>query len=264
MPAALITGASTGIGREFAHLAALDGYDLVLVARSEPTLQSVAAEIRENLRRNVTIIAKDLSKPGISRELFSAVEQSGIDVEVLINNAGFGLLGNFWELDEQQQVEMVQLNVTALTHLTRLFLPNMIQRRRGKVINVASTAAFQPGPLMSVYYATKAYVLSFSEAIHNEAKDFGVTVTCLCPGPTRTGFDKRAGSTNTKLSEGGNVMTARAVAEIGWAGMKRGKPLVIAGTLNRAIAFLTRFAPIQLTATMARKLQQTPATEPRA
>lgn len=257
MPAALITGASTGIGREFAHLAAQDGYDLVLVARSESNLESVAAAIRQKFGKNVSIVVKDLSKPGIPREVFSAIENSASDVDVLINNAGFGLVGKFWELGEQEQVDMVELNVTALTHLSRLFLPSMIQRRRGQIMNIASTAAFQPGPLMSVYYATKAYVLSFSEAIHNEAKDFGVTVTCLCPGPTRTEFDKRAGSTNTKLFEGGNVMTAREVAEIGWQGMKRGKALVIPGTLNRLMAFGTRFAPIQFTASMARKMQQT-------
>jgi short-subunit dehydrogenase len=257
MPAALITGASTGIGRELAHLAAHDGYDVVLVARSESNLQSVAADVRQKFGKNVTTISKDLSKPGVPREVFSAVENSASDVEVLINNAGYGLVGKFWELDEQQEVDMVELNVTALTHLTRLFLPKLIQRGGGRILNVASTAAFQPGPLMSVYYATKAYVLSFSEAIHNEAKDFGVTVTCLCPGPTKTEFDKRAGSSNTKLFEGGNVMTARAVAEIGWHGMKRGKALVIPGTLNRLMAFGTRFAPIQFTASMARKMQQT-------
>ncbi len=203
------------------------------------------------------VIARDLAQPEACREVLAAVEGAGIELEVLINNAGFGLVGKFWELDEREQVNMVQLNVTALTDLTRLFLPKLIQRRRGMIMNVSSTAAFQPGPLMSVYYATKAYVLSFSEAIHNETRDFGVTVTCLCPGPTQTEFDKRAGMAGTKLfANKGQVMSARRVAEIGWNGMKRGKPLVITGALNALMAFLTRFAPIQLTASMARKMQE--------
>lgn len=257
MPAALITGASTGIGRELADLAARDGYDVVLVARSESVLEHVAADIRQKWKRTVVVIAKDLADREAPRQIFDAVSSGSLDVEVLINNAGFGLLGKFWELSEREQVEMIQLNVTALTDLTRLFLPRFIERRRGMIMNVASTAAFQPGPLMSVYYATKSYVLSFSEAIHNEALDFGVTVTCLCPGPTQTEFDKRAGTGNTKLFSSGRVMSARTVAEIGWNGMKRGKPLVIPGALNGVTAFLTRFAPIQFTASMARKMQQT-------
>jgi short-subunit dehydrogenase len=257
MPAALITGASTGIGREVAHLAARDGHDLVLVARSGSQLERVADELRRKFSRKATIVPKDLTKPNASREIFDEIDGAGIEVDVLVNNAGFGLVGKFWELGEQEQVDMVQLNVAALTHMSRLFLPKLIRRRRGMIMNVSSTAAFQPGPLMSVYYASKSYVLSFSEAIHNEAKDFGVTVTCLCPGPTKTEFDKRAGTTNTKLFASGRVMSARRVAEIGWDGMKRGKPLVIAGGLNRTMAFLTRFAPIQFTASMARKMQET-------
>jgi short-subunit dehydrogenase len=257
MPAAIITGASTGIGRELADLAAQDGYEVVLVARSESLLQNVAADLRYKWKKNVTVIAKDLAHPDAPREVFNTVSAAGMQIEVLVNNAGFGLLGKFWELDEREQIDMVQLNVTALTGLSRLFLPQMIERRRGMIMNVASTAAFQPGPLMSVYYATKAYVVSFSEAIHNEARDYGVTVTCLCPGPTKTEFDKRAGSSNAKLFSSGHVMTARQVAEIGWSAMKRGKPLVITGILNALTAFLTRFAPIQFTASMARKMQET-------
>jgi short-subunit dehydrogenase len=256
MPA-LITGASTGIGRELADLAAADGNDLILVARSESTLQAVAADVRNKWNRNVTVIARDLGEPDAAREVFTTVSEAGLEVDVLVNNAGFGLLGKFWELEESEQIGMVQLNVTALTQLTRLFLPRMIERRRGKIMNVASTAAFQPGPLMSVYYASKAYVVSFSEAIHNETRDFGVTVTCVCPGPTRTEFDKRAGTSNAKLFSNGHVMSARQVAEISWKAMKRGKPLVIPGALNAVTAFLTRFAPIQFTASMARKMQET-------
>lgn len=257
MPAAVITGASTGIGREFAYLCARDGYDVVLVARSQPKLEALASEITQSTGRAVQVLPRDLSLASAPREIFEELTRAHVPVEILINNAGFGLVGLFWELDEKQQMEMVQLNVGALTHLTRLFLPGFIERRHGRIMNVASTAAFQPGPLMSIYYATKAYVFSFSEAVHNEARDYGVTVTALCPGPTKTEFDKRAGVTNTNLFKSRNVMDAATVAKIGFDGMRAGKPLVIAGRLNAAMAFLTRFAPRQFAASMARRFQET-------
>jgi short-subunit dehydrogenase len=256
VPAVLITGASAGIGREFAHICARDGHEVVLVARSCAALEHLAAEVRQQTGRLARVIVKDLSNPSAPQELFDEVRASGIEVDVLINNAGFGLVGRFWELSESEQMEMVRLNVGALTQLSRLFLPIFIQHRRGGILNVASTAAFQPGPLMSVYYATKAYVVSFSEAIYNEARDYGLTVTCLCPGPTRTEFDKRAGASATKLFASGRAMDAATVARIGWNGFKGHKPLVIAGRMNAAMAFLTRFAPIQFTASMARRFQE--------
>jgi len=256
MPAALITGASTGIGRDFAQLCARDGYDLVLVARSQRRLEAVADEIRQTTKRNVLLLAKDLSQPGACREILDEVQGASVPVELLINNAGFGLLGLFWELDARQQIEMIQLNIAALTELTRLFLPGFIERRRGAILNVASTAAFQPGPLMSVYYASKSYVVSFSEALHNEAREYGVRVTCLCPGPTKTEFQTRAGASNTELFSSGRVMDSATVARIGLAAVKAGKPLVIAGRLNALMAFLTRFAPMQLTVSMARRFQE--------
>ena len=257
MPAILITGASTGIGREFAHLCARDGHDVVLVARSRVPLENLAVDIRQQTGRLAHVIVKDLADPSAPQELSEEVNGLGIEVSVLINNAGFGLVGRFWELGEAEQMEMLRLNTGALTHLSRLFLPTFIERRKGGILNVASTAAFQPGPLMSVYYATKSYVVSFSEAIYNEARDYGVTVTCLCPGPTRTEFDKRAGASATKLFASGRAMDAATVARIGWDGFKAGKPLVIAGRLNATMAFLTRFAPIQFTASMARRFQET-------
>ena len=256
MPVALITGASTGIGREFAHICARDGYDLILTARSLPQLDSLASEIRESTGRSVQTIARDLSDAAAPGELYDEVSRAAAPVDVLINNAGFGLVGRFWELDEADQLEMIRLNIGALTHLTRLFLPEFIQRRHGGILNVASTAAFQPGPLMAVYYATKSYVVSFSEAIHNEAREFGITVTTLCPGPTRTQFDKRAGASATRLFKSGRAMDARLVAEIGWDAFKRGKSLVTAGRLNALMAFFTRFAPRQFTASMARRFSE--------
>ncbi|MDQ2774720.1 MAG: SDR family oxidoreductase [Acidobacteriota bacterium] len=256
MPTAIVTGASSGIGREFAYECAREGYDVVLVARSENALQAIASDLRSTTGRTVHVLAKDLSDPSTPREIFEETSAFHSDVEILINNAGFGLLGRFWELSETEQMEMLQVNIAALTHLLRLFLPGMIERRRGRILNVASTAAFQPGPLMAVYYATKSYVVSFSEALHNEARDHGLTVTVLCPGPTNTDFVKRAGMTKTKLFSSGHAMSAAEVARIGYQAMKRGQPLVVAGKLNGLMAFLTRFAPIQFTATMARKVQE--------
>ena len=257
MPGAVITGASTGIGRELARLCAHDGYDPILIARSQPQLETVAAEIRKSTNRTVMILPKDLSHATAPREIFEQISSSGVPVETLINNAGFGLLGRFWELDLQQQIGMVQVNVTALTELSRLFLPAFIERRHGRILNVASTAAFQPGPLMAVYYATKSYVVSLSAALHNEARDYGVTVTCLCPGPTETEFAQRAGTTSTKLFRARAPMDAATVARIGLKAMRAGKPLVITGRLNALMAFGTRFAPIQFTAAMARRFQET-------
>jgi len=257
MPAALITGASTGIGRELAHLAAENGYDVGLVARTAGPLAAVAAEVERKTARKAHIFPTDLAQPNAARALISDVAQSGLTIDVLINNAGFGLVGKFWEVPEDEQMQMVQLNIGALTQLTRLCLPDMIERRSGFIMNVASTAAFQPGPLMSVYYASKAYVVSFSEAVHNEAKEFGVKVTCLCPGPTRTEFDKRAGVANAKLFAGGNVMSAVEVVHIGWHVMRAGKSLVVAGRMNATMAFLARFAPRQMAASIARALQET-------
>jgi short-subunit dehydrogenase len=256
MSAALITGASTGIGREYAYLCAQEGYDVVLVARSESKLLALAADIHEKTGRQAYVFARDLSKPTAPAELYGDVTCTKIQVEVLINNAGFGLRGKFWELSANEQMEMVQLNMNAVTMLSRLFLPDMISHKRGLILNVASTAAFQPGPLMAVYYATKSYVVSLSEALHNEAREFGVSVTCLCPGPTATDFDTRAKITNTKMFKAGNIMDARTVAQIGWRALKAGKPLVIPGRKNAAMAFLARFVPMHVSAGLARKFQE--------
>jgi short-subunit dehydrogenase len=257
MPIAVVSGASTGIGKELAFECARDGYDLVLIARSRDALEAVAAAIHAATGRSSQIIVSDLANPAAPREIFDQLSAQEAQIEVLINNAGFGLLGRFWELGEEEQMRMVYLNVGALTHLTRLFLPGFISRRRGRIMNLGSTAAFQPGPLMAVYYATKSYVVSFSVAIHNEARSYGVTVTAVCPGPTFTEFAERAGLTNARLFNRSTVMTAAEVSKLGYAAMKRGKALVITGRLNGLMAFLTRFAPIGLTASMARRFQET-------
>lgn len=256
MAYALVTGASFGIGRELARECARDGYDLILTARSRRHLEAASEELAAASGRDVRILPADLSVPNAGKQLFDEVQRLQLPVEMLVNNAGFGLLGRFWQSDYLRQMQMLQLNVSALTELSRLFLPQMTAARRGYILNVASTAAFQPGPLMAVYYASKSYVLSFSVALANEAKEFGVKVSCLCPGPTKSEFATRAGMTKSKLFGGGNTMSAARVARLGYKALKAGKAICITGQANALMAFLTRFAPMQFTASMARRAQQ--------
>jgi short-subunit dehydrogenase len=249
---ALITGASAGIGYELAKLFARDGYNLVLVARSADKLAQLSAELEKAYKIRATVVAADLSRPGEPDQVFTTTQKTGIEVDVLVNNAGFGQFGFYVETDLQEELGQIQLNISSLTHLTKLYVRPMVERRRGRILNVASTAAFQPGPLMAVYYATKAYVLSFSEALSNELQGTGVTVTCLCPGPTTTEFFKRASMDLIKAP----AMDAKTVAEIGYRAMLKGKPTVIAGRMNWLVAQSTRFAPRSWTAAIARKIQE--------
>jgi short-subunit dehydrogenase len=239
---ALVTGASYGIGRELAMLCARDGCDLVLVARSKDRLDELAEELRSRHTISIWAIPLDLTEPGSPQMLYGETERAGIEIDILVNNAGYGYAGAFAEGETDMQVDMVQLNVTALTHLTRLFLPSMLTRGRGRILNVASTAAFQPGPFMAVYYATKAFVLSLSEALAEECRGRGVTVTALCPGPTATEFQSRAGTADSGLRRLG-VMDARTVAEQGYRGMRAGKAIVVNGFFNRLLVQSVRLAP---------------------
>ena len=254
-PTALITGASGGIGYELAKLFARDDYNLVLVARSADKLTQLAAELEKTHKIRTMVVTADLSQASSPDEVFAATQEAGIEVDVLVNNAGFGQFGFYVDTDPGQELEQIQLNITSLTHLTKLYLRPMVQRRRGHILNVASTAAFQPGPLMAVYYATKAYVLSFSSALSNELKGTGVTATCLCPGPTTTEFHKRAAMDASKIMRA-PFMDAKAVAEIGYRAMLKGKPVVIAGKMNWLAAQSTRFAPRSWAAAVARKIQE--------
>lgn len=244
METVLITGASFGIGYELAKIFARENYNLILVARSLERLNKIREELL-NPNINIYTIQKDLSKPEAPRELFEELNKNEVQVDILINNAGFGLLGPFAELDLQTQLEMIQLNVSSLVHLTYLILPQMIERKSGKIMNVASTAAFQPGPNMAIYYATKAFVLSFSEALHTELKSKGITVTALCPGPTKTEFQKRARMENINLERSKLIpyMSAEKVAQIGFEGLMKGKRVVIPGFLNKAGTKLVRIFP---------------------
>ena len=252
---ALITGASGGIGYELAKLFARDGSNLVVVARSGEKLAQLAAELEKAYKIRAIVVAVDLALADGPEQVFAATQKAGIDIDVLVNNAGFGQFGFYTETNLQEELQQLQLNIVSLTHLTKLYVRPMVERRRGKVLNVASTAAFQPGPLMAVYYATKAYVLSFSSALSNELKGKGVSVTCLCPGPTTTEFHKRAAMDLSNIMKA-PFMDAKTVAEIGYRAMLKGKPTVIAGKMNWLVAQSTRFAPRAWTAAVARKIQE--------
>lgn len=239
----LITGASSGIGRELARCFARAGATCVLLARREDVLHDVAGTLTTEYESDTHVLPADLSGPGAVDTVVEQLRERELSVDVLVNNAGFGARGAFADLDAQRQVDMVQVNVTALTRLTRRLLPAMRDRGRGGVLNVASTAAFQPGPYMSVYYATKAFVLSFSEGLAEELTGTGLTVTCLAPGPTRTSFLQRADMEDTRLLQFARPMTARAVAEAGYEAFRAGRVLEIPGWSNKVGAFLIRVTP---------------------
>lgn len=251
-PLALVTGASVGIGREFARVFAAEGYDLVLTARTTDALKAVAAECA-GAGAAAHVMPADLADPSEPSRLYDEVRAIGRPLDVLVNNAGFGSHGKFWENDAARELATVQVNVASLVHLTRLFLPAMVARGSGRILNVASTAAFQAGPLMAVYYASKAFVLHFSEAIDAELVGTGVTVTALCPGPTRTEFQKRAGVEDARLFRG-RVMSADDVARVGFDATMKGKRVAIAGAGNAALVFLSRFAPRRVVSVVVRRL----------
>jgi len=253
---ALITGASFGIGLELARIFARENHNLVLVARSADKLRQLASELEKSHGTRSLILAVDLTEPGASAYVLDQTKRADVVVDVLVNNAGFGQYGPFVESDLEECLRQIQLNVTTLTHLTRLYVPEMLARGSGRILNVASTAAFQAGPLMAVYFATKAYVLHFSEAIANELHGTGVRVSCLCPGATTTEFHKRANATGMRLLKMGS-MDARTVAEDGYRALMDGKPVVISGLKNWLVAQSVRFAPRKLATAIARATQET-------
>ena len=248
----LITGASGGIGYELAKLFARDHYNLVLVARSAEKLNQVAAELQSQFGVAVKTVALDLAAAPAAQFLFDQLQREGVAIDVLVNNAGFGGFGEFAEMPEDEILGQIQLNIVALTHLTRLFLPPMLATHSGRIMNVASTAAFQPGPLMAVYYASKAYVLSFSEALANEIAGSGVVVSCFCPGATGTGFAKRAGTENSRLFRKLRPMNAEVVARDGYRGLMSGRTIVISGLQNWLVAESVRFAPRKMVTAISR------------
>ncbi|MGD8328138.1 MAG: SDR family oxidoreductase [Acidobacteriota bacterium] len=252
---ALVTGASAGIGLELARLLARHRHDVVLVARREERLREIAAEIEADTGVTTHVIAADLAAEDGARRLYGEVRSRGIEVEYLVNNAGFGTFGPFAETEPDKTMDLVRVNISALTELTALFLPHMVERHSGRVLNVASAAAFQPGPLMATYYASKAYVLHFSEALNEELEGSGVSVTALCPGPVRTEFQQVAGMESSGLVQGKRLISVEAVAESGYEAMMRGKAMVIPGLANRLLAFGVRFAPRRFVTKFVHRMQ---------
>jgi uncharacterized protein len=257
VPTALVTGASSGIGLELARLIARDRYDLVLVARQREKLEALGQSLATQHGVRVSVLAKDLADPAAPAAIGRELDERRMAVDVLVNNAGFGVYGFFADTPLDRELEMIQVNVSALTALTKIFLPQMRERKSGRILNVASTASFQPGPIMAVYYATKAYVLSFSEALASETAGTGVTVTTLCPGPTRTEFETRAGSPRRlRLLKSGLIQGPAEVARAGWEATKRGKRLVIPGLANRLFVQAERVTPRRVVTAISRRLRE--------
>jgi hypothetical protein len=254
-PTVFITGASSGIGLELAKLFARYGYRLFITARKSDRFEQAAAALRSLAQAGVESIPDDLADPAAPMRLANELQNRGVVPDVLVNNAGFGVGGPFAESDAVSQLQMLQVNVVGLTHLTRLLLPAMIARHSGRILNVSSTASFQPGPYMAVYYASKAYVTSFSQALGYELRRSNITVTALCPGPTTTDFQRRAGVENSPLFQN-NTMTAEAVARLGYRAMLRGQPIAITGTKNKLLALASKFAPRSLTTKVAGRLNE--------
>jgi short-subunit dehydrogenase len=253
---ALVTGGSRGIGLALAKVLASHKYDLVLVARESDALEAAAGSIEGQYGVRALVMPSDLSLREAPRELFDRVRNQSVDIEILINNAGFGLGGEFLETDLDREMDMIEVNIAAVTQLTKLFGGAMVKRRHGRIMNVASTAAFQPGPLMSVYYATKAYVLSFSQAIAEELRNTGVTVTALCPGATATDFANTAEISNTRLFRRLGVADAESIAEYGYRAMMRGERVAIPRWRDKLMVQSERLAPRRLVAMLARKAQE--------
>ncbi len=254
-PTALVTGASGGIGEALARRLAAENHDLVLVARSEPKLRALADSLTSAHGIDAAVVGADLAVPGAGAALAGRLDELGLGVDVLVNNAGFADFGAFLDAEPDKLTQMMQLNVVTLTDLTRLLVPAMVDQGFGRVMNVASTAAFFPGPLMAVYYATKAYVLSFSEGLGEELKGTGVTVTALCPGPTESGFQARAAMEDSKLIRGRRIMSAETVAKLGVAGLLAGKPVVVTGLKNQLMVLSHLFMPRRLVPAMVKRAQ---------
>jgi uncharacterized protein len=255
MATAIITGASGGIGLELAKLFAADGHNLVLVARSEGKLKELAGQLEQQFKIVAHVLAKDLADYHTAGEIADWCSSNKVTIDYLVNNAGFGDFGFFHESDWSKQEQMINLNITALTYLTHLFLPAMVQRKNGRVLNVASTAAFQPGPTMSVYYATKAFVLHFSEAISNELNGTGVTVTAYCPGAFESGFQAAAAMEESKLIKGKKLPTSLEIAKYGYRQMHKGTRVAIPGLMNKIMANSIRFTPRGLVLKVVRAMQ---------
>jgi short-subunit dehydrogenase len=249
----LITGASSGIGYDLAEIFAKNGFNLILVSRSLDKLQELSTTLSQSYDIKVTVIPKDLSTLNSANELFSEVLKKGLSVDILINNAGFGMYGPFNENNSETLQEMMILNMITLTHLTRLFLPSMLKNKSGRILNVASIAAFQPGPNFAVYSATKSYVLSFTEAIAEELEDTGVSISVLCPGITKTQFMQRSEMKASALLNA-MAMSSNRVAQLGYNGLMAGERVIVTGTANKMSINLPRFLPRRIVTKISKKI----------
>lgn len=254
-PVALITGASAGIGLEFAHIFAREQYDVVLVARNEDNLNQLKDELIAAYKIEARVYCADLSHPSAAEGIANWLEKEQLTIEVLVNNAGYGVFGRFWETTTLEELGLLQVNIVSPASLIKLLLPGMVARKKGHIINVGSVAGFQPGPLMPLYYASKAFLLSFTEALANQLQGTGVSALLLAPGPTKTGFAKRTGGGE---GEQGSmfIMSARVVAESGYKGMINGKTLVIPGVFNQLFVIVLRFIPRWLVTKSVRRGQE--------
>jgi short-subunit dehydrogenase len=255
-PVCLVTGASAGIGRELARQAAADGHDLVLVARRRERLEELGAELTGAHGGTAHVVPADLADPAAPAAIAAELADKGVEVDVLVNNAGFGSNGRFHELDLSWELKMVQVNIAAQVALTGHFLPGMVQRGRGRVLNIASTAAFQPGPKMATYYATKAFVLSWSQAVAVELQGTGVTLTVHCPGATLSEFTDVAGTGKTRLFTTQQAPSAAEVARHAWAATKRGERVAIHGFANKVGALGARMSPAGIAMSVAQRLNE--------
>ncbi len=253
---ALVTGASAGIGRELAKEFAKADYNLVLVARTKDKLEQLAQEIKETNDVDILALQKDLLAKDSPQEIYDDLKEQGIRVDCLVNNAGFGNYGEFAKADIKKEIASIQLNIVALTELTWLFMQDMLELNQAEILNVASTAAFFSGPYMAVYYATKNYVLAFGEALSEELKGTGITISTLCPGPTYSAFQATANMENSKLVKGKKMMTSAEVAQIGFKGLKAKKAIVVPGLMNKIQVLAPRFLPRRLMKTILANMQK--------
>ena len=255
---ALITGATSGIGNGFAHALARDGINLVITARNEIRLQEVKNELEARYSIKVKIISRDLSQPEASLDIFEFLKREGVVLDILVNNAGFNVYGKFEETDLDEEIKMMNLHVLAVTQLTKLFLKQRSRGADNMILNVASLAAFVPGPLVSVHFATRAYILSFSQALSNELIGSDVHVTCLCPGPVKSAFFGRAGMTDVRLANNKpiKIMDAQTVADIGYKAMKKRKVIIVPGYRNKIIAFMATRIPRALAVRITRWIME--------
>lgn len=252
----LITGAASGIGLALAREFAKHGHDLVLTSRVESELDDVSAELTSKYQIDVGTLAADLEQPDTPKQLFDSIQREDMQIDILVNNAGLGYRGNFWEIPLENQISILRVNIEAVVRLSYLFLPQMINRDSGRLLNTASIAGFEPGPLLAVYHASKAFVISFTEALAVELEDTKITVTALCPGATDTDFFPKAGMVETKAFQKGPVMAPQEVAELGYKALMRGDRTVVAGGANKAMVFARRFMTEGAQAKMNKKLYE--------